>query len=138
MRISYKELVKSDYFPSFSLWKKTEGMSITKADTLEAFDLFLNLNQGLSFGAFYKDKLIGTVLCGTDGRRGYIYHLAVEKEYRRLNIGSKLVSLSIEALKKKGIEKCHIFVFKNNEDGNVFWEKSGWKKRDDINVFSFE
>ena len=138
MRISYKELVKSDYASSFSLWEKTEGMSITKADTLEAFDLFLNLNQGLSFGAFYKDKLIGTVLCGTDGRRCYIYHLAVEKEYRRLNIGSKLVSLSIEALKKKGIEKCHIFVFKNNEDGNVFWEKSGWKKRDDINVFSFE
>jgi ribosomal protein S18 acetylase RimI-like enzyme len=96
------------------------------------------LNQGLSFGAFYKDKLIGTVLCGTDGRRGYIYHIAVEKEYRRKNIGSKLVSLSIEALKKKGIEKCHIFVFKNNENGNAFWEKAGWKKREDINVFSFE
>ncbi|HOH38191.1 MAG TPA: GNAT family N-acetyltransferase, partial [Spirochaetota bacterium] len=85
-----------------------------------------------------EDKLIATVLCGTDGRRGYIYHIAVEKEYRRKNIASKLVSLSIEALKKNRIEKCHIFVFKNNEDGNTFWEKSGWKKRDDINVFSFE
>ena len=138
MRISYKELVKSDYVSSFSLWKKTEGMSITKSDTLEAFDLFLESNPGLSFGAFYEDKLIATVLCGTDGRRGYIYHIAVEKEYRRKNIGSKLVSLSIEALKKNGIEKCHLFVFKNNEDGNTFWEKSGWKKRDDINVFSFE
>lgn len=138
MRIIYKELVKSDYASSFLLWKKTEGMSITKADTLEAFDLFLNSNPGLSFGAFDEDKLIGTVLCGTDGRRGYIYHLAVEKEYRRMNIGAKLLSSSIEELKKKGIEKCHIFVFKNNETGNAFWEKSGWKKRDDINVFSFE
>jgi len=138
MSIRYKELVKSDYASSFSLWEKTEGMSITKADTLEAFDLFLDSNPGISFGAFDEDKLIGTVLCGTDGRRGYIYHLAVEKEYRRMNIASKLVSLSIEALKKNRIEKCHIFVFKNNEDGNTFWEKSGWKKRDDINVFSFE
>lgn len=138
MRISYKELVKSDYVSSFSLWKKTEGMSITKSDTLEAFDLFLESNPGLSFGAFYEDKLIATLLCGTDGRRGYIYHIAVEKEYRKKNIGSKLVSLSIEALKKKGIEKCHIFVFKNNENGNAFWEKAGWKKREDINVFSFE
>ena len=138
MRISYKELVKSDYVSSFSLWKKTEGMSITKSDTLEAFDLFLESNPGLSFGAFYEDKLIATVLCGTDGRRGYIYHIAVEKEYRRKNIGSKLVSLSIEALKKKGIVMCHIFVFKNNENGNAFWEKAGWKKREDINVFSFE
>ena len=138
MSIRYKELVKSDYASSFSLWEKTEGMSITKADTLEAFDLFLDSNPGISFGAFDEDKLIGTVLCGTDERRGYIYHLAVEKEYRRMNIGSKLVSLSIEALKKNGIDKCHIFVFKNNEDGNAFWEKSGWKKRDDINVFSFE
>ena len=138
MRIIYKELVKSDYASSFLLWKKTEGMSITKADTLEAFDLFLNSNPGLSFGAFDEDKLIGTVLCGTDERRGYIYHLAVEKEYRRMNIGAKLLSSSIEELKKKGIEKCHIFVFKNNETGNAFWEKSGWKKRDDINVFSFE
>lgn len=129
MRISYKELVKSDYVSSFSLWKKTEGMSITKSDTLEAFDLFLESNPGLSFGAFYEDKLIATLLCGTDGRRGYIYHIAVEKEYRKKNIGSKLISLSIEALKKKGIEKCHIFVFKNNENGNAFWEKAGWKKR---------
>jgi ribosomal protein S18 acetylase RimI-like enzyme len=138
MKIRYKELLKSDYDASFSLWQKTEGMSITRADTLEEFDSFIKLNRGLSYGAFIEDQLIGTVLCGTDGRRGYIYHLAVEKEYRRMKIGVKLVSLSIEALRIKGIEKCHIFVFKNNESGNNFWEKSGWKKRNDINVFSFE
>ncbi|HOF33601.1 MAG TPA: GNAT family N-acetyltransferase [Spirochaetota bacterium] len=138
MRITYKELLKSDYDSSFFLWKKTEGMSLSNADTLEQFESFIKLNHGLSYGAFDEDKLVGTVLCGTDGRRGYIYHLAVENEYRRMNIGTKLVSLSIEALKIKGIEKCHIFVFKNNESGNNFWKKSGWKKRDDINVFSIE
>jgi len=138
MKISYKELLDSDYHSAFLLWKKTEGMSIGKADTLESFTLFLKMNQGLSFGAFVEEQLIGTVLCGTDGRRGYVYHLAVEKLYRGKGIGSKLISLSIEALKGKGIDKCHIFVFKNNESGNAFWEKSGWKKREDINVFSFE
>ncbi|MBP9023949.1 MAG: GNAT family N-acetyltransferase [Spirochaetes bacterium] len=138
MIISYKELKESDYHAAFLLWEKTEGMSIGIADTLESFNLFLQRNQGLSFGAFIQEDLIGTVLCGTDGRRGYIYHLSVEKEQRGIGIGSKLLSQSIFALKKEGIEKCHIFVFKNNETGNAFWEKSGWKKRDDINVYSID
>ena len=138
MEISYKKLLDLDYQSAFLLWEKTKGMSIGKADTSESFNLFLKKNQGLSFGAFIEEKLIGTVLCGTDGRRGYIYHLSVEKEQRGKGIGSKLLSHSISALKQEGIEKCHIFVFKNNETGNAFWEKSGWKKRDDINVYSID
>lgn len=138
MIISYKVLLESDYQSAFLLWEKTEGMSIGKADNLESFNIFIKRNPGLSFGAFIEKKLIGTVLCGTDGRRGYIYHLSVEKEQRGKGIGSNLLSQSISALKKEGIEKCHIFVFKNNETGNAFWEKSGWKKRDDINVYSID
>ena len=136
MTIIYKEIIKEDYESAFQLWEKTEGMSIGKADSLDSFDIFIKMNHRLSFGAFADGKLIGTVLCGTDSRRGYIYHLAVKDDFRGKGIGSKLINLSLSALKKEGIEKCHIFVFKTNEAGNVFWEKSGWNKREDINVFS--
>ena len=136
MIIIYKELIKDDYESAFQLWEKTEGMSIGKADSSDSFDIFIKMNNRLSFGAFADGKLIGTVLCGTDSRRGYIYHLAVKDDFRGKGIGSKLIDLSLSALKKEGIEKCHIFVFKTNETGNVFWEKSGWEKRKDINVFS--
>ncbi|MBP8083772.1 MAG: GNAT family N-acetyltransferase [Spirochaetes bacterium] len=136
MIITYKEIIKEDYESAIGLWEKTEGMSIGKADTLDSFDIFIKMNHGLSFGAFADGKLIGTALCGTDGRRGYIYHLAVKDDLRGKGIGSKLINLSLSALKQKGIEKSHIFVFKSNETGNAFWKKIGWEKRDDINVFS--
>lgn len=90
----------------------------------------------MSFKAVKNEKLVGTILCGHDGRRGYIYHLVVSSICRNQGIGKKLVETSLCELKKQGIEKCHLFVFVENIEAKKFWERLGWKHRKDINMMS--
>jgi len=86
----------------------------------------------------YEDvfKLIGSILCGHDGRRGYIYHTAVDIKYRGRGIGKKLVNSVINALKQEGINKATLVVFTNNEIGSGFWRSIGWEKREDLNYYN--
>jgi ribosomal protein S18 acetylase RimI-like enzyme len=83
-------------------------------------------------------SLVGTSLCGSDGRRGYLYHVAVDPEFRRRGIGATLASSSLEALRASGVRKCHLFVLADNVDGAAFWRAAGWTARGDIAVFSKE
>jgi len=113
-----------------------EGMGLSSADNRKNIKKYLKRNAGFSFAAFKDDKLVGSLLAGHDGRRGYLYHLAVHPDFRRKGIAKNLVNQSIKKLKKEGIEKCHVFIFKNNELGKKFWDSVGWKLREDIEVMS--
>jgi len=120
-----------------SLWAGTEGIGLDDdVDSHEAISRYLKRNLGMSFVAFEEDKLIGAVLCGTDGRRGYLHHLAVAPSFRRQGIASALVEQVLATLKKTGIRKCHLFLFRTNESGRQFWEKIGWSVREDITIVS--
>lgn len=127
-----------DYDSVMSLWTKTPGIGISRADTKEGLNRFLKRNENLSFVCEMDNKIVGTILCGHDGRRGFIYHLAVDEQYRLKGIGKALVVKAIEELKREGIHKYHIFVIKSNYDGKKFWNKMGFKKREDIEVFSMD
>lgn len=131
-----RELHPDDYPEMIGMWKNTPGIGISRADSESGIRGFLLRNPGLSW--CYKDggRIVGTSLCGQDGRRGYIYHTAVLPEYRGRGIGSMLVRKSLEQLKSAGIDKCHIFVFRDNEPGNAFWSATGWTRRNDILVYS--
>lgn len=134
--LSYKEMTKADYAGSFKLWKNTEGIGLSEADSVENIGKFLDRNKGFSFVCKKGDRIIGTVLAGHDGRRGYIYHLVTDIEYRRKGIAKELMRRCLERLRKEGIAKCHLFVFRNNESGKRFWNHCGWENRNDIEVFS--
>jgi ribosomal protein S18 acetylase RimI-like enzyme len=97
---------------------------------------FLARNPGLSRMAVHGEILIGTILCGSDGRRGYIHHLAVAADSRRKGVGRALLDAALSALRRTGIGKCHVFVFQSNPFGDWFWARSGWQRRDDLYVFS--
>src|SRR5207247_6040820 len=97
---------------------------------------YLNRNPGLSFVAMNRDKFVGVLLAGHDGRRGYLQHMAVDKEYRNQGIGRQLVNTCLQALQAIGIEKCHLFVLKSNTSGADFWHHLGWALRDDVQMFS--
>lgn len=127
-----------DYKKAMDLWQKTPGIGLSRADSNQRLAYFLDKNKGLCFVCEMNNKIVGTILCGHDGRRGFIYHLAVDEEYRLKGIGKALVKEALLGLKKEGIHKCHIFVMKDNQVGKVFWEKMGFIKRDDIEVFSKE
>ncbi|HOJ12798.1 MAG TPA: GNAT family N-acetyltransferase [Clostridiales bacterium] len=134
--ISTHEIQIDDYSEIYELWGNTSGMGLSDADTHENIYKFLLRNKGLSFVCRHVDKIIGTILCGHDGRRGYIYHVTVAEKYRGRGIGLMLVDKSLQALKEEGISKCHLFVFSDNVVGNAFWNAKGWTKREDIFVYS--
>ena len=134
--LEYREMDINDFENCHKLWKKTEGMGFLESDTIESMTFYLKRNPGMSFICYDKELLIGTILGGHDGRRGYIYHLAVDKTYRGKSIGKTLATLSLEKMKEAGIKRCIIFLKSDNEANGEFWLKSGFERRKDLNAFS--
>ena len=125
------------YEEVITLWKETEGIGLSEADSKDSIRFYLERNPNMSFIA--KDKegtILGAVLCGYDGRRGYIHHLAVHQGFRRQGIGRKLVQECLSRLQAIGIQKCHIFIFNNNLNGINFWKRLGWTLREDLQIIS--
>ena len=134
--IDYAPMTIKDYEEAYALWKVSEGIGLSDADTRQAIQRYLKQNPGTSFVARVDGKLVGAVLSGTDGRRGYLHHLAVAKEFRKQGVGKKLVEHCMEALGKAGITRCHIFVYRENKSGKAFWEETGWFERNDLDIMS--
>lgn len=117
----------ADYDVAIQLWEDMEGVTLNESDGREEISAFLTRNPGMSFVAVCGESdMVGTVLCGHNGRAGQIYHLAVAKKHRNRGIGRTLVSAGLERLSSAGIPRCNIFVYNSNEDGNAFWIKTGW------------
>lgn len=128
-----KSMSIEDYDSVYQLWANTQGMGMRSFDdSFEGINKFSKRNPSTNFIAQEGNKIIGVILCGHDGRRGYIYHTAVSADYRGRGIGRALVDAVIDALKKEGINKAALVVFSSNELGNKFWQALGFDKRDDL------
>jgi ribosomal protein S18 acetylase RimI-like enzyme len=136
MQVTIDNFKIKDYQKVMALWQNCEGVGLSSADSKNSMQDYLKQNSGMSFVASYKNEIIGAVLCGHDGRRGYLHHLAVHPDFRNQGIGRALVEKCISALQSIGIQKCHLFIFKTNENARRFWEKIGWTHRGDIEVIS--
>jgi len=136
MNITVAEFTIDAYEQVYSLWETCEGIGLSSADSRPSIQIYLERNPGLSLMAHDGPTVVGTILCGHDGRRGYIHHLAVQSAYRRQGIGRLLVDNSLAALQSCGIQKCHLFIFHDNASGIEFWERIGWTYRQDIGVVS--
>ena len=131
--VNIRKLEISDYEKIYSLWLSCRGMGLNETDdSREGIAKFLERNPDTCFAAEFDSKIIGVILCGNDGRRGYIYHLAVSEEYRHRGIASALVNEAVFALERLGIKKAALVVFSRNESGNAFWEKTGFTERTDL------
>jgi putative acetyltransferase len=138
MAIEFVGLTPGDYEEVIDLWRHSEGVGLTAADSPEGLRAFLERNPGLSLAARLDGKVVGAVLCGHDGRRGYLHHLAVAPQERRQGIGRGLVEACLTRLSVQGIEKCHIWVRTKNGSGLAFWRAIGWLDRDDLKIMSKE
>ncbi len=138
MTYQITEMTKADYAEASALWQRIPGIGLSDADSSCAIGRFLDHNPGLCHVARQGETMVGTCLAGSDGRRGYLYHLAVDPNFRRLGIGQALVEKSFAGLKALGIQKCHIMVFADNILGLAFWQSSGWKLRKDIEILSYD
>jgi len=138
MATTIRKMKVADYNQALVLWQQTPGMGLSAADEKPELEKFLKRNAALCFVALAGQELIGTILCGEDGRRGYIYHLAVDLNYRKAGIGKELVEHALNGLRKTGIQKCHLFVYGSNHSGISFWKHNGWKLREDIELMSID
>lgn len=120
---------------ALALWRATEGMGLGDSDRPERLAAFLERNPELSAVAVSGDgALLGAVLCGDDGRRGYLHHLAVVRERRNQGIARALLAHCFAGLAAREIEKCNIFLLADNVDGERFWRREGWVVRDNLKV----
>ena len=122
-----------DYDQVYQLWLSCRGMGLNNIDdSREGIERYLKRNPETTFVAEDDGKIVGIIMAGNDGRRGYIHHTAVSPDRRHEGIGTGLVEAAIEALKSVGINKVALVVFTRNEGGNAFWEKMGFTERTDL------
>jgi ribosomal protein S18 acetylase RimI-like enzyme len=128
----------SDWRLAWDLWeselKKSNDSSWNEANVA----MFLKRNPRLSLVAIIDGRLVGTVMCGFDGRRGYIYHLAVANTIRRNGIGTALMKVAISKLKQAGADKIHLMLMVENECARIFYDKLGFENRKDITIMSIK
>ena len=124
-----------DLEPSLALWQNVEGIVLrVESDNLDALTRFLARNPGTSFVADMDGALIGNILCGHDGRRGYLYHLAVLPEHRHTRCATALLKASLGALARQNITRCHAFTLARHMTSLTFWEKVNGELRPDLRV----
>jgi ribosomal protein S18 acetylase RimI-like enzyme len=125
--ISTREFRIEDYHSAVKLWQRVEGVEVAEGDSKEDIARYLLRNPGVSRVAQDGPKIIGAVLCGHDGRRGWIYHLAIEPIYRRQALGRRLIEECLNALRVAGIKRALLLVAEDNASGRSFWHRCGWE-----------
>lgn len=136
--ITIRRMVIDDYDKICHLWHQIQGFAIRSIDdSRQGIETFLRRNPNTSVVAEYNGEIIGTILCGNDGRYGYLYHVCVMKDYRAMGIGKLMVQEVIKSLREENISKIALIAFSKNEVGNTFWKKLGWTRREDVNYYDF-
>ena len=128
----------TDYEEVHALWMTIQGFGIRALDDgQEDVDRFIQRNPETSVVAVTDGKIVGSILCGSDGRQGTLYHVCVAREYRRMGIGRQMVGYCMRALREMKINKVSLVAFTKNQVGNAFWRGIGWKKREDFYYYDF-
>ncbi|HEX4684668.1 MAG TPA: GNAT family N-acetyltransferase [Gemmatimonadaceae bacterium] len=136
MTIAIRPFVATDYDAAVALWREADGVVLRAADDRAPLLAYIERNARLSFVAEDDGRIVGAVLCGTDGRRGYLQHLAVSGTHRRRSIGRRLAEHCVDALARQGIDKCHLMVLVTNTAAQAFWSRIGWAARPDVQLMS--
>ena len=127
-----------DLFGALQLWADTEGIVIREYDdSTESVEYFLSKNPGLSVVLESCGEIVGTLLCGNDGRRGYLYHFAVRNDFRHRGLGTLMLEKVLHNLQQEGIAKAALVAKKENQAGTHFWIKKGWVERTDLTFLDF-
>jgi len=126
-KILTREFSTADYDAALQLWQRVEGLEVAEGDDRAGVAQFVTRNPGLSRVAIDGSTVVGVAMCGHDGRRGYIYHLAVDPGYRRYGLGKRLVQECLDGLRRVGIVRAIILVADYNLGGAEFWKRAGWE-----------
>ena len=134
--LTYRAMTVADIPAALALWRSIPGLALDAADEPTALAAFLERNPGLSDVALADGEIIATLLCGEDGRRATLYHLAVAEHWRGRGIARQLLTRSEERLRARGITKMRLLVLGDNAVGNAYWPKQGWRQQTELNYYS--
>ena len=127
-----------DYDDVRALWMTIRGFGIRALDdSREDIQRFIRRNPTTSVVARMDGRIVGSILCGSDGRQGALYHVCVAREYRRRGIGTHMVGYCMHQLRLMGINKVSLIAFTSNDAGNAFWKQIGWTRKSDVNYYEF-
>lgn len=133
-----RTMQEEDYSQVYQLWQRIQGLGIRSIDdSRENIVRFIRRNPNTSFVAVEDGMIVGTILCGHDGRRGCFYHVCVDQPYRKQGLATRMAGKALEALKQEGINKVNLMAFVTNELGNRFWQEKGWSMREDLNLYEY-
>ena len=136
--MTIRAMTIDDYEEVYALWMSIRGFAMRSLDdSRDGVARFLKRNPDTSVVAVADVKIVGSILCGYDGRRGCLYHVCVREDYRRQGIGKAMVVYCMKALEKEEISKVSLIAFTQNDIGNAFWKEIGWTKREDLNYYDF-
>ena len=136
--MTVRTMTIEDFDQVHALWMTISGFAIRSIDdSREGVERFLRRNPATSVVAEEDGKIVGSILCGHDGRRGCLYHVCVHKDYRMRGIGTAMVVYAMNALKEEQISKDSLIALTKNDIGNAFWNRIGWTRRLDLNYYDF-
>ena len=136
--MTIRTMTIEDFEQVHALWMTIKGFGIRSIDdSKEGVERFLKRNPTTSVVAEIDNKIVGSILCGHDGRRGCLYHVCVDEKYRRHGIGKAIVVYAMQALKREKINKVSLIAFTVNDIGNAFWNTIEWTERKDLNYYEF-
>ena len=136
--MTIRAMTIDDYEEVYALWMSIKGFAMRSLDdSRDGVARFLKRNPDASVVAVADGKVVGSILCGYDGRRGCLYHVCVREDYRRQGIGKAMVVYCMKALEKEAISKVSLIAFTQNDIGNAFWKEIGWTKREDLYYYDF-
>ena len=136
MSINIRVMTPDDYDKVYKLWLSIKGFGIRSIDdSKEGVERFLKRNPTTSVVAEQNGRIVGSIMCGHDGRTGCFYHVCVARDYRKHGVGYRMVRFAMRALIDEGVSKVTLIAFKANEVGNAFWQSLGWTGREDVNYY---
>ena len=136
MSINIRVMAPEDYDKVYQLWLSITGFGIRSVDdSRKGVARFLKRNPTTSVVAEQNGRIVGSIMCGHDGRTGCFYHVCVARDYRKHGVGYRMVRFAVRALIEEGVSKVTLIAFKENQVGNVFWKSLGWTQREDVNYY---
>ena len=137
-KYSIMPMTEGDYDEVRALWMTIRGFGIRALDdSREDIRRFIRRNPTTSVVARMDGRIVGSILCGSDGRQGALYHVCVARDYRRRGIGTHMVGYCMHQLRLMGINKVSLIAFTSNDAGNAFWKQIGWTRKSDVNYYEF-
>ncbi|OGO06432.1 MAG: hypothetical protein A2Y92_00080 [Chloroflexi bacterium RBG_13_57_8] len=129
MKYKIAEMKLNRHAGLLEFWKNTKGIWVSDDDSYENLKVFFKRNPKSNFIVLHEDKIVSTIKCSHDGRRGYLHHLAVKEEFRKQGIAKELVAKCLKELRKQGINKYRVFVLDSNPEAIKFWKHMGFEEQ---------